>query len=44
MGPERPATLREVAEAWVSVEADDEFARGLTVVGAADEPARGPWA
>lgn len=42
--PEKPATLREVADAWAAVEADDELARDLTTVGAADTPARNPWA
>jgi len=42
--PERLPKLREVVEAWRSVEADDRFARDLEAVGAADAPARDPWA
>ncbi len=42
--PERPPRLREVIEAWASIEADDRFALDLAAVGAADTPARNPWA
>jgi antitoxin (DNA-binding transcriptional repressor) of toxin-antitoxin stability system len=42
--PDRPARLRKIVEAWTSVEADDELARDLETVGAADAPARDPWA
>jgi antitoxin (DNA-binding transcriptional repressor) of toxin-antitoxin stability system len=41
---DRPLRLRELVEAWTSVEADPDFARDLTAVGAADTPARNPWA
>jgi hypothetical protein len=44
VGPDRPAPLRQIVEAWTSVEADDEFARDLEAVGAADAPAQDPWA
>jgi hypothetical protein len=44
VGPERPPRLREVVEAWGSVEADAQFAHDLAAVGAADTPARDPWA
>lgn len=42
--PDRPPRLREVLAAWDSVEADDRFAEDLAAVGAADSPARDPWA
>ena len=42
--PEKPPTLREIVGAWTSVEADDQFAADLEAVGAADTPARDPWA
>lgn len=41
--PERPPRLRELVEAWTSVEADPEFARDLAAIGAADTPADDPW-
>lgn len=33
--PDKPPRLREVVEAWASVEADDQFAEDLAAVGAA---------
>jgi antitoxin (DNA-binding transcriptional repressor) of toxin-antitoxin stability system len=42
--PDKPPRLREVVEAWASVEADPQFARDLAAIGAADTPARDPWA
>lgn len=42
--PENPAMLREVVEAWTSIEADDELASDLAAVGAAEAPSRDPWA
>ena len=41
--PAEPARLRDVVEAWTSVEADPRFAEDLAAVGAADTPARDPW-
>lgn len=41
---DKPARLREVLEAWASVEADPRFADDLAAVGAADTPAQDPWA
>jgi hypothetical protein len=35
--PEKPARLREVVEAWASIEADPELAEDLAAVGAAEE-------
>ena len=40
---EEPPRLRELIEAWLSVEADPEFARDLAAIGAADTPADDPW-
>jgi antitoxin (DNA-binding transcriptional repressor) of toxin-antitoxin stability system len=42
--PDKPPRLREVVEAWTAIEADDQFAEDLTAIGAADTPARNPWA
>ncbi len=42
--PEKLPRLREVVEAWTSIEADDRFALDLAAVGAADAPAEDPWA
>jgi antitoxin (DNA-binding transcriptional repressor) of toxin-antitoxin stability system len=47
IGPVTPARLprlREVVDAWSSIETDPEFADDLTSVGAADAPAHDPWA
>jgi hypothetical protein len=44
VGPDRPVRLRKIVEAWMSVEADDELARDLEAVGAADAPAQDTWA
>jgi hypothetical protein len=41
-GAERLPGLREVVEAWSSVEADPDFADDLATVGAAAAPAHGP--
>jgi hypothetical protein len=35
--PEKPPRLREVVEAWASIEADPELAEDLAAVGAAEE-------
>jgi antitoxin (DNA-binding transcriptional repressor) of toxin-antitoxin stability system len=42
--PVRLPSLREVVDAWSSVDADSDFAEDLTSVGAADAPAHDPWA
>lgn len=47
IGPVTPARLprlSEIIDAWSSTEADPDFAEDLTKVGAADAPARDPWA
>lgn len=41
--PEALVRLRDVVEAWRSVEADPEMARDLASIGAADVPAESPW-
>jgi len=43
LAPEAPVRLRDVVEAWRSVEADPELAGDLTAIGAADAPAETPW-
>jgi antitoxin (DNA-binding transcriptional repressor) of toxin-antitoxin stability system len=42
--PARLPRLRDVVDAWSSVDADSEFANDLARVGAADPPAHDPWA
>ncbi len=47
IGPVNPSglpRLREVFDAWSSIDADPEFADDLASVGAADAPAHDPWA
>lgn len=41
--PEAPVRLRDIVDAWLSVEADEELAEDLAAIGAADAPAELPW-
>lgn len=42
--PHGRGSLRDVVEAWGSIEADPDFAEDLLAVGRADAPAGDPWA